>query len=179
MTSISVTCQPRIAIDNHRKDLRSIWNTKEWRTESKAYKARHPARCSRCGKEGSIVPGHTEEDYRDMPSYIRKVRNDQVVPLCPRCNQQEAKGKHPCPVCIEKHRNDPEHRINYNTRDQESCRMCEPDYNPETSKYRHEHGNRIKNRLNRKQYRKHHPGKKIVNGVWVYEKQAMAKGEKA
>jgi hypothetical protein len=114
-----------------------------------------------------------------MPSYIRKVRNDQVVPLCPRCNQQEAKGKHPCPVCIEKHRNDPEHRINYITRDQESCRMCEPDYNPETSKYRHEHGNRIKNRLNRKQYRKHHPGKKIVNGVWVYEKQAVAKGAKA
>jgi hypothetical protein len=57
--------------------------------------------------------------------------------------------------------------------------MCEPDYNPETSKYRHEHGNRIKNRLNRKQYRKHHPGKKIVNGVWVYEKQAVAKGAKA
>jgi len=176
MSSISVTCPQKIRTENHHRDLRSIWNSPEWKTASREYKARHPAKCSRCGREGPIVPGHTPEDYDDMATYIQKVRDDQVVPLCPRCNQQEAKGKHPCPSCIEKHRTDPEHRINYIGQDQEQCRQCEPDYNPETSKYRHEQGNRVRRRLSRESYRVHHPGKKIVNGVWVYNKpDAVAK----
>lgn len=122
--------------------------------------------------EGPIVPGHCDEDYLDIPTYIQKVREDKVVPLCPRCNRMESKGKHPCPSCIEKHAADPTHWINYITQNQERCRQCEPGYNPETSKFRHEQGNRIKNRLNRKKYRAFHPGKKVVNGVWVSLKPA-------
>jgi hypothetical protein len=180
------TSQPNIRIQNHHQNLRATWNTPEWRKESAAYKARHPAKCSRCGTEGMIIPGHTDEDYRDMPTYIQKVRDDQVQSLCQRCNRNEAKGKHPCPSCIEKHAADPKHRINYVTRDQEVCRQCEPGYNPETSKFRHEQRNRIKNARNRVNYRKYHPGKTVVNGVWVYVKpvpvgcpSAVAKGCKA
>jgi hypothetical protein len=127
MTFISCTCQPRIAIENHRAGLRSIWRSRVWRKASGDYKARHPAKCSRCGKEGPIVPGHSGEDYSPemTESYIQKVRDDQVVPLCPRCNQQEAKGKHPCPSCIAKHAADPEHWIRYIGQDQEICFHCE------------------------------------------------------
>lgn len=171
------TSPPNIQIQNHHKTLGSIWRSREWRTTSKEYKARHPAKCSRCGKEGPIVPGHCAEDYLDIPTYIQKVRDDHVEPLCPRCNQQEAKGKHPCPSCIENHKADPEHRINYITQHQEQCRQCEPDYNPEASKFRHEHGNRIKNRLNRENYREHHPRKKVVNGVWVFVKPVLRPGQ--
>lgn len=133
--SIAVTNPQRIQIENHRRDLRSIWNSPEWKTESKAYKARHPAKCSRCGKEGPIVPGHRQEDYDDMPSYIQKVREDRAIPLCPRCNLQESKGRRPCPSCIEKHAADPSHYIHYIGQGEESCFNCR---NPEVRKRKKE-----------------------------------------
>lgn len=169
MTTISVTNPGAIALINNRANLTSIWQTPEWRKESAAYKTRHPAKCSRCGTVGPIVPGHSEEDYHpDMfESYLQKVRNDECAPLCLRCNRMESKGKHPCPDCVTKHNTDPAHRINYITQKEERCRQCEPDYSPEASKFRDEQGNRIRNRLNRKSYRAMHPGKKVVNGVWV------------
>ena len=126
MSSIAVTCPEAIRTANHRHQLKSIWRSKEWRVTTAAYKARHPAKCSRCGKEGPIVPGHSGEDYShgEMATYIQKVREDKVVPLCPRCNKMEAKGRHPCPSCVEKHRTDPSHWIRYIGQGEEICFHC-------------------------------------------------------
>ena len=120
-------CPQEIRIANHRAGLGTIWQSHEWKTESTAYKARHFPVCSRCGCVGPIVPGHSGEDYSpaEMQDYIGKVRRDETPPLCHRCNRMESKGRHPCPSCIEKHREDPEHFIRYIGQDQEVCRFCE------------------------------------------------------
>jgi len=64
-------------------------------------------------------------------------------------------------------------RIHYITRDQETCRYCEPGYDPERIKYLRESGRRMVNRINRKMYRKLHPGKEIVGGRWVEKKREV------
>jgi hypothetical protein len=85
----------------HRKELRRIWNSGEWKAANRVFHDKHPDNtCERCGQIGKIVPGHCDEDYQDMPSYIQKVRDNRVQALCPRCNRWEHKGKKPCPVCI-------------------------------------------------------------------------------
>ena len=127
MTTATVnhcTNPQRTRIENQRAELRIVWNSPEWIEASAAYKARHPQICSRCGREGPIVPGHCDDDYKDIPAYIQKVRLDQVVPLCWQCNKMESKGRHPCPSCIEKHRTDPAHPIRYITQDKETCFKC-------------------------------------------------------
>jgi hypothetical protein len=83
----------------------------------------------------------------------------------------ERSGRRPCPACVEKYARDPTVRIHYITRDQETCRYCEPGYDPERVKYLRESGWRMVNRINRKMYRKLHPGKEIVGGRWVEKKQ--------
>ena len=124
---ISTICPNEIRIANRRAGLGTIWQSRAWRKESTAYKGRHFPICSRCGCVGPIVPGHSGEDYSpaEMHDYIGKVRRDEVVPLCHRCNKHEAKGRHPCPHCIEKHREDPEHFIRYIGQDRELCVRCE------------------------------------------------------
>jgi hypothetical protein len=121
------TCPEAIRTENRRQILKSIWRSREWRDVSHAYKARHPPVCSRCGKVGLIVPGHSGEDYShgEMATYIQKVQNDQVVPLCHSCNKNESKGKHPCPSCIRKHVKDPDHYIQYIGQGEEMCYRCE------------------------------------------------------
>lgn len=112
---------------NKRGNLHTLWQSTEWVRESEAYKARHFPLCSRCGRIAHIIPGHSGEDYtpHEMKRYIDKVRKDQVVPLCPQCNRMESKGRHPCPSCIEMHREDPDHYIRYIGQDQELCWSCE------------------------------------------------------
>jgi hypothetical protein len=115
----------RTRIENQRTELNRVLKTPEWIEASTAYKARHPPVCSRCGCEGPIVPGHCAEDYKDMATYIQKVRLDQVVPLCWKCNKKESQGLHPCPACVEKHRDDPAHPIRYIAQGKETCSRCE------------------------------------------------------
>ena len=119
-------CPQRTRIDNHHIELKRIWKSPEWIEASTAYKVRHPSVCSRCGREGPIVPGHCDDDYKDIPTYIQKVRDDQVVPLCPQCNRNESKGRHPCPSCVEKYRTDPSQYIHYIGQGKETCYLCEP-----------------------------------------------------
>jgi hypothetical protein len=124
ITVHSCTCPEATHTANNRANLSDIWQTPEWIGESNAYKGRHFPICSRCGTVGPIVPGHKEGDYKDMATYIQKVREDRVVSLCHRCNKEESKGRHPCPSCIERHREDPDHWIRYIGRDQEVCPEC-------------------------------------------------------
>ena len=123
----SCTCPQAIRVTNKRSTLRSIWQTPEWKRESTAYRKRHFPVCSRCYRVGPIVPGHSGEDYSpaNMRFYVDRVRKDQVEPLCPACNLMESKGKHPCPDCIERHREDPDHHIRYINQGQERCWSCE------------------------------------------------------
>ncbi|MDD4485072.1 MAG: hypothetical protein PHD55_12005 [Methanoregula sp.] len=52
--------------------------------------------------------------------------------------------------------------------DQERCGFCEPGYDPEAGKYRHEQSNRTRNEINRGRYARAHPMKKvIIDGEWV------------
>jgi hypothetical protein len=123
----SCTNPQRTHIENKRGHLGRIWKTPEWLKESAAYKARHFPVCSRCFRVAHIVPGHSGEDYLpgNMRFYIDRVRKDQVVPLCHQCNKEESKGKHPCPSCIDKHREDPDHWIRYIGQGEELCWPCE------------------------------------------------------
>lgn len=124
----SCTCPATIAMKNHRDDLKVIWRSNEWKEANKIFHNLHlDNTCDRCGQVGTIVPGHTSEDYLDMVSYITKVRENRCTPLCPRCNRNESKGKRPCPSCIEKHKTDPEHWIRYIGQDQETCGDCIPE----------------------------------------------------
>jgi len=72
------------------------------------------------------------------------------------------------PVPCEKYKKDPTTKIHYITQDQEICHYCQPGYDPEAAKVRHEQENRIKRGLNQGGYIKAHPTKKvIVGGKWV------------
>jgi len=117
------TCPQEIHVANKRSNLRLVWRSPEWKKESAAYKARTFPVCSRCFRVGPIVPGHSGTDYthHEMKSYIDKVREDRVVPLCHQCNKYEAKGRHPCPECIAAHREDPNHYIRYIVQGDELC----------------------------------------------------------
>ena len=126
ITPYHCTCPQEIRTENRRNVLRCVWRSPEWIEASTAYKARHPPVCSRCGREGKIVPGHCDEDYKDMSTYIQKVRDDQVPPLCSQCNRNESKGRHPCPECVGKHQDDPAHKIHYIGQGKEVCYFCEP-----------------------------------------------------
>ena len=112
--------------------------------------AKHP-KCSRCGRPAT-TPGHSHEDYRDFETYLNAVKTDKCESLCSACNKAERAGKRPCPSCVEKHKQDPEAPIHYITRDQETCRYCEPGYDPEKAKYKREHWNRIRNANNHRIY---------------------------
>ena len=126
-TKHSCICPQATHTINKRAGLGSIWRTEEWRLESDAYRARHFPFCSRCMTVARIVPGHSGEDYGpgEIKKYVQKVRDDQIVPLCHRCNRMEAKGRHPCLGCIAKHREDQDHFIRYIGQDQELCFVCE------------------------------------------------------
>jgi hypothetical protein len=111
------------SITVHRANLREIWKSPEWKEANAIFHSFHPDnRCERCGRVGKIVPGHTSEDYRDMSSYIRKVRQNRCEALCPTCNWQESKGRKPCPECVKQKKE----RIRYIGQDQEMCFHCLP-----------------------------------------------------
>jgi len=157
------------AIDNRTAAMQSWWRLPEYIKERKAFVKRRPI-CDRCGRPAS-TPGHSHEDYRDFETYLNAVKTDKCESLCSACNKMERSGRRPCPACVEKYARDPTVRIHYITRDQETCRYCEPGYDPERVKYLRESGRRMVNRINRKMYRKLHPGKEIVGGRWVEKKQ--------
>ena len=123
----SCTCPQQIRVNNKRAGLVSIWQTAAWKKEAAAYRQRTFPLCSRCGRIAHIVPGHSGEDYapHEMKRYIDKVRKDQVVALCQKCNKEESRGRHPCPDCITHHSEDPDWYIRYIGQGEERCWSCE------------------------------------------------------
>ena len=118
------TCPASVAMANRRDNLKTIWQSPEWKAANKIFHSLHPDNtCERCGRTGKIVPGHTSEDYRDMSSYIAKVRDNRCEALCGMCNWQESKGKKPCPLCVSRK----SEVIHYIGQDQEECFYCLPD----------------------------------------------------
>lgn len=110
----------------HRKNLQKIWRSTLWSEARTKFLDAHPdMKCERCGVVGVIVPGHTEEDYLDMPQYIPKVAENRVEALCPKCNRKQAKGMKPCPACIKAYQiTNGEHWIRYIPQFMELCRDC-------------------------------------------------------
>jgi hypothetical protein len=121
----AVTCPQAIRTEAHRANLQAIWQSPEWKSAAAHFRALHPDhKCERCGRiVETIVPGHTSEDYHDMPSYVKKVRENRCEALCGMCNWQESKGKKPCPECVRQEKK----RIRYIGQYQEECFHCLPD----------------------------------------------------
>ena len=137
-------------IDAHTEQMKGWWKLPEYIAERIAFIKRRPV-CDRCGRPSS-TPGHSHEDYRDFETYLNAVKTDKCESLCSACNRAERAGKRPCPSCVEKHQKDPEAPIHYITRDQETCRYCEPGYDPEKAKFKKQHWNRIRNANNHRIY---------------------------
>lgn len=151
---------------NRTNEMQGWWKRVDYINERKAFVKRHPV-CIRCGKP-TTTPGHSHEDYKDFETYLAAVKTDKCDPLCSMCNLMERSGRRPCPSCLEKHKTDPTVKIHYITIEQETCRYCEPDYDPEKSKIRKDKSARIKKDLGRNQYNRAHPTVKVpVNGNWV------------
>jgi len=114
------------SITVHRLNLRMIWRSKEWKEANKIFHSFHPDnKCERCGVIGVIVPGHSDEDYQDMSTYISKVRENRVEALCPKCNRKQQKGFKPCPVCTKAYQlTNGERWIRYIPQHMESCGDC-------------------------------------------------------
>ena len=89
------------SVKQHRKNLQKIWRSAEWREAKSIFLTFHKDnKCERCRRVGTIVPGHSSEDYFDMATYIQKVRENRCEALCPECNRKEQKGLKPCPSCV-------------------------------------------------------------------------------
>jgi len=84
----------------------------------------------------------------------------------------ERSGRRPCPDCVKKYKRDPEVKIHYITHEQEICRYCEPDYDPEKGKVSKEKATRLKKDIGRTQYNRVHPFVKVpMNGKWIKVKR--------
>jgi hypothetical protein len=114
------------SITVHRLNLQTIWRSKEWKEANKIFHSLHPDnKCERCGMVGVIVPGHCDEDYNDMSTYISKVRENKVEALCPKCNRKQQKGMKPCPLCIKAYQiTNGERWIRYIPQFMENCNDC-------------------------------------------------------
>ena len=144
-----------LCIKNRRKNLSKIWRSKEWKEARTIFLSFHPdKKCARCGRVGTIVPGHSSEDYNDMETYIQKVRDNECPPLCPTCNLMEMKGRKPCPSCIKKFHKGESDRIRYITQDQETCYICSPSYDLEKKRIKKEERQRLLRKLNQEKYLK-------------------------
>jgi hypothetical protein len=154
------------SISTRNAQMREWWKRPEYIAERKAFVTRRPV-CDRCGRPAT-TPGHSHEDYRDFETYLDAVKTDKCDALCSACNRMERSGRQPCPSCVEKHKQDPEASIHYIRQGQDRCRYCEPGYDREAGKYRHERSNRTRNEINRNRYARAHPTvKRVVGGKWV------------
>jgi hypothetical protein len=114
--------------------------------------AKHP-KCSRCGRPATCILHESPGDYEHgYDHYVGLIERGERPTGCAACNRMERSGRRPCPSCVKKYARDPTVRIHYITRDQETCRYCEPGYDPEKSKFKREHWNRIRNANNHRIY---------------------------
>jgi len=110
----------------HRENLQTIWRSGYWHESKEIFFTFHTDnKCERCGRIGTIVPGHCSSDYLDMPSYVLKVRENKCEALCPTCNWMESRSRKPCPSCIIAYREtNGQTKIRYIPQFMESCRDC-------------------------------------------------------
>ena len=169
VTTMSPDLNP--VINNRLAQIRKWCRTPRHIKARNAQIAKHP-KCSRCGRPATCIlhesPGDYEQGY---DHYIGLIERGERPTGCAACNRAERAGKRPCPSCVEKYKRDPEAPIHYITQDQETCRYCEPGYDKEKAKFRHEHKNRIKARINKRIYRSLHPAKEVRDGRWVEKKR--------
>lgn len=129
---------------------------------------KHPL-CSRCGRKATLILHQSPEDYQHgFEHYFELIEKGERPTGCAICNRMERSGRRPCPDCVTKYAKDPMVKIHYITQDQEICRDCEPDYDPEKVKVGWEKSSQIKKSIGRVQYNRAHPTTKVVvNGRWV------------
>ena len=153
-------------IHKHELQMRNWWTRPEYIAARKAFIKRRPV-CDRCGRKAT-TPGHSREDYeRGFEGYLAAVISDKCESLCSTCNRMERSGRKPCPVCVVKFHQGLQDKIHYITEGQEMCRYCEDPNYVEKAKARKDKLNRQRNANNRVRYRKYHPKKEVVNGVWI------------
>ena len=156
------------SIDEHRENLRGWCSSPRHIAARKIQVEKHPL-CSRCGRPATCVLHEYPDDYRHgYDHYVGLVERGERPTGCNTCNRMEQSGRRACPSCCENYKKDPTTKIHYITQSEEICHYCQPEYDPETAKVRHEQGNRIKRELRQGGYIKAHPTKQaIVGGKWV------------
>lgn len=96
--------QPEVQAENHKKEMKKIWSSKEWKNARKAFIRANPT-CSICGNP-TQTPHHDRDTmYKDTATYIASV--SYCIPMCNRCHRAYDKGLSLCPKCKERYtRND-------------------------------------------------------------------------
>ncbi len=139
-------------IENRQKKNRKVWSSPEWK-KAKAKFLRENPTCCRCSTD-SQVPHHPNLEVYGRPEYLDL---SDTRPYCNQCHRGEHSGKFQCPVC----------RKIVARSEGERCFTCLEDSDKQRIKSSKSERNEAKNKYQRKQYRKYHPKKVVVDGVWT------------
>jgi hypothetical protein len=152
----------------HNTEMHRWWRDPRHIAARETQIKKHPL-CFRCGRKAVLILHEYPDDYQHgFDHYLALIVNEERPTGCAICNQMERSGRWPCPDCVKKYQKDPTVKIHYITHEQERCRYCEPEYDPEAIRLRKERALRTKRKSGRDRYNKAHPTIKVpVNGTWV------------
>ena len=156
MIDYECTNPQRRRIEAHQEANAEIWESDEWKAAKISFLRNNPY-CRIC-HDPSEVPHHPDIEVYGKPEYLNL---SGTLPYCNICHDGEHKGKYVCPVCG---------KIR-SKREGDKCYTCLGEGDRECIQHKKQRRNEAKNKRNRENYRKYHPGKAVVNGKWTVIKE--------